>query len=171
MRDWVEERDNADSKLKHMLEGQPQLDALDLLQQARTTALTEGVIEILLKPRFAESERLEILARRYFPHFDRRQTCTVARTELDRDMRSLPEGLKSYFCYVLADFALGDPDLDDLVLIDAVNLAAEWEMTEVFERIARSDLGIAAKRFAQLQAGSAKASSSDAMPACGGISA
>ncbi|MEO0976750.1 MAG: M48 family metalloprotease [Pseudomonadota bacterium] len=171
MRDWVDDRANANSKLKHMLEGQPQLDALDLLQQARTTALTEAVIETLLKPRFTESERLEILARRYFPHFDRRQTHTVDRDELDREMRALPDGLKSYFCYVLADFALGDPDLDDLVLIDAVNLAANWEMTEVFERIARSDLGIAATRFAQLQASSAKASGSDAMPACGEISA
>lgn len=142
MRDWVEAREQADEKLRHMIEGEPRLEALDLIQQARTSELTRAVVEVLVKTRFAQSERLEIQAREYFPDFDRRRALTVDVPMLASELRQSSRSLKAYFCYVLADFTLADPDLDDLVLLEAVRLADDWEMTEDFDAMAGRDLGI-----------------------------
>jgi hypothetical protein len=151
MRDWIEDRKQADSKLKSMVEGNSTLDSLDLIQQKQTTDLTRAVIEVLIKPRFAASEQLEIAARQYFPSFDRRRTHSVNRPELDRELGALSRSLKSYFCYVLADFALADPELNDFVLLRAIELVDDWEMTEVFDEIAKKDLEIDARRLSQLR--------------------
>ncbi|WP_298960493.1 hypothetical protein [uncultured Roseibium sp.] len=127
------------------------LELLDLLQQRRMTDLTRAVIEVLIKPRFAESERLELMARQYFPRYDRRQITATDREEIAEQLRAMSRSLKSYFCYVLADFALTDPDLDDLVLLEAIGLADHWEMTDVFDEIAGRDLAIDAVHLARLR--------------------
>ena len=151
MRDWIEDREQADAKLRLMVEGEPALDALDLIQQGRTTELTRAVIEVLIKPRFSESEPLEIMARSYFPQFDRRRASDVNRSELAKELRRASRSLKTYFCYVLADFALADPELEDFVLLEAIRLADDWEMTEAFDEIADKDLGIDKARLSQLR--------------------
>jgi hypothetical protein len=151
MRDWLDDRAAANVKLRLMVEGAPNLDTLDLLQQAETTDLTRAVVEVLIKTRFAASERLELQAREYFPDFDRQRSLTVDIAELTRSMREVPSGIKPYFCYVLADFTLADPDLDDYVLLEAIRLADQWDLTAAFNEIAAKDLGIDVKRIAGLR--------------------
>ncbi len=151
IRDWQEDRDWATDKLKLMVEGEVDLDSLDLVQQAKTTDMTRAVIEVLIKPHFTNSERLEVQAREYFPDFDRRTALTVDATELASRIRSSAPGIKSYLCYVLADFAMADAELDDFVLMEAIRLVDEWDMRDAFDAMAAKDLAIDGKRLAGLR--------------------
>ncbi|MCP4074355.1 MAG: M48 family metalloprotease [Hyphomicrobiales bacterium] len=156
MRDWLEDNQSAPEKLKQLIEGNPNVHNLDLLQQSYLSDITRGLIEHLLKPQFSGVEALEIHAREYFPDFDINEKKRDFKLNYPRDepgtlnpvpdlceaISTLSRSAKSYMGYVMSDFAFCDPNQDDLVLIEVIRLSEKFGMKDEFDEIAIKDLTI-----------------------------
>lgn len=141
---WHEGAD--DARLKTLVEGPVELETLDLVQQATLTQTTRRFIEQILSPGFMRTEATLTHARRYFPEVN-------FETPGER-LEALPRGgasLDEYFAYVLLDFAVADPELEDTALAHAVELGHRYGLGEVLQKVARKELRMSAAAWTALE--------------------
>jgi hypothetical protein len=136
---------SADPAIAQMIEGVMDLDRLDVLAQKNLSGLTKGLLVYYLRPKWFRSAPVVSLARQYF-------------ADLSLDAAGDIEGLKTflggahgsikeYFAYVLLDFALADPDLEDVPAGYALQLAGDLGLLDVFEPVIKKELSYTDKQW------------------------
>jgi len=150
---WVEEHEDLESTIARMLEEDESLDELDLLEQTKLTALTRRFLEQHLRPKWFRSEAALAHARLFFPDFT---PSDEADAELLTALLDLSKSRREYFCHVMLDFCAVDPDLNELPLAAAIELAREMECLGPFEKLATKELKVKAKDFKRLKEESTK---------------
>lgn len=135
----------ADGAIRQMIEGVMDLDRLDLPGQKTLSELTEELLAYYLRPTWMRTAPVMSLARQYFPEFswDRAGGVEGVKTFLDGAHSSIRE----YFAYVLLDFALADPDLEDVPAGYALLVAEACGLTEVFEPIIKKEMSYSDKQW------------------------
>ncbi|WP_122075591.1 M48 family metalloprotease [Pseudophaeobacter sp. EL27] len=147
--DWAKDKETADARLPKLVEGDDQLERLDLLAQRKLTDLTRLTIQKLLSADWAQSEEIEAHARAYFPDFDR----TMIPSD-DTELSRLPEAsddVKDYMASVLLDFAAADPDLEDEPLLEAMQFADKYGLSDAITPRITKDLGVPKKKLVSLR--------------------
>lgn len=134
---WAEGGDAAASRISAMIEGAPALDELDLIGQVRLTRLTRRLLEHLLQPKWFQTDAALGHAKLFFDDF--RATPPADPGTLEELKFSDPK-LREYLCYLLLDFAAADPELDELPLAAALELAKQLEIDTLFEKLAAKEL-------------------------------
>ncbi len=124
----------SDPALARLLSGPVNLERLDILGQVELHLLTRSVIARLLAPGWFASEAVLALARRYYDNFKHGEAPLARHVGPDGRV-TLPEGhqLGQFLSFVLLDFALVDPTLEDLPPAAALRLAAELGIGEAFD--------------------------------------
>lgn len=147
--DWAKDKEAADARLPKLVEGDDRLERLDLLAQRKLTDLTRLMIQKFLSADWAQSEEIEAHARAYFPDFDR-TTIPSEDTDLSR-LTEASEDVKDYMASVLLDFAAADPDLEDEPLLEAMQFADKYGLSDAITPRIIKDLGVPKKKLVSLR--------------------
>jgi hypothetical protein len=133
---WAKEGEAADESIRAMIEGPLALDELDLLAQVRWTQLTRQVIEQLLRPKWFQTPATLGHAKLFFDDF---HPATEAASLVISGTEFTPP-LRDYLAYLLLDFVAADPELEELPLAAALQLAGEFELSDTVEKLAVKEL-------------------------------
>jgi hypothetical protein len=134
---WQEQRNDATTKIKEMIEGAAALEELDLVGQEAMTRNTRRLLEYFLQPKWIQTPALLGHVRLFFEDF---------KPALTRDPAALDglglsgEKMGEYYCYLLLDFVTADPDLADLPLAAALEVSQRLELDAQFEKLVAREL-------------------------------
>lgn len=131
-----------DVLLDRLVAGKREIDALDLVQQRELTRGTRSLVDDILAPSFMQTESTLAHQRRFFPDAVKEEPGLIA-----WDTESLAE----YAAYVLLDFGMADPDIEEISMPHVVHLADRLGVATTFARIAKKELRMSAATFAELQ--------------------
>ncbi len=131
-----------------MIEGADTLDELDLIGQSRLARATRRLLEYLLNPPWFQTPAVLGHAKLFF---DDLQPAPTRNPALLEDLKFSGRGLREYVGYVLLDFATADPDLDELPLAAALELARELELSAYFETLVSKELKIKARDLKRIK--------------------
>ncbi len=137
---------DTDTALAALLGGSASLERLDILDQVALHLLTRRVVNRLLAPAWFGSDSVLALARRYFSDFE--HDTAAAPTALASGHQ-----LSEYFGFVLLDFALADPLLEELPMAAALRVAEELDIADTFDALLLKESGIKKTALAKLKAG------------------
>lgn len=145
---WVTHPEECDAAIVQMLENEESLDGLDLIQQAKLTALTRRFIVNHLRPQWFQSEAVMAHARLFFPGLEIEGTADEL---LDGELADLSKARREYLCHVLLDFCAVDPELEMMPVAAAIVQARKLECLSHFEKIATRELKLRAKDLKNLK--------------------
>jgi hypothetical protein len=148
LRLWAERPDEAGGVVARMIEGRPELDRLDLFAQYELNDLTRAFLVGYLRPEWFRSALVEGLAEQYFPKisFD---TGIQDPAALAERIAGAHPSIQDYFAYVLLDFVLTDPSLEEMPAGRAFEFAGEMQLTAAFESAYKKELQLSDKKWLQ----------------------
>ena len=150
LRLWAEQGDQAQAEFERMIEGGLMLNRLDLLGQVRAADLTRHFLQLLLSPRWFQTDAVLAHARQFFPEFvlpPNAPTDDAIKAALDRGGCSL----RDYLCYLMLDFATVDRDLGDVVLAASIVLARRLGFADRFAELVHKELTLSNKAFTKIE--------------------
>jgi Zn-dependent protease with chaperone function len=168
LRLWHEQGEAATGAITRMIEGLPGLDRLDLFTQRELSDLTRQFLREYLRPGWIRSTLVTALERQYFPEGGGKATdgevggreaadrdaanrgvadCGVA--QLQEAIAGLHPDIRTYFGYVLLDFALADPSLEDMPAGRAFEFAGEMQLSDVYDAICKKEWQLNDKKWLQ----------------------
>ncbi|HVW60703.1 MAG TPA: M48 family metalloprotease [Puia sp.] len=145
LRLWETEAEGAEAAIRQMIEGVMDLDRLDLPGQKTLSELTEELLVSYLHPKWIKTAPVMSLTRQYFPEFSWGRAGEVVRVKTFLD--SAHSSIREYFAYVLLDFALADPDLEDVPAGYALRTAESCGLADVFEPIVKKEMSYSDKQW------------------------
>ena len=168
LRLWHEQGEAATAAITRMIEGLPDLDRLDLFTQQELSDLTRDFLRKYLRPDWMRSTLVTALERQYFPEERTRERAADARSDssvrevggvpadqergaaqLQEAIAGLHPDIRAYFGYVLLDFALADPSLEDMAAGRAFEFAGEMQLSDVYDAIYKKELQLNDKKWLQ----------------------
>ena len=127
-----------------MIEGIASLDKLDLLGQQHLAGLSRRWLALLLRATWFQTDAVRAHARLFFTDFEfvgPDHTDEALLTEL----QGFPAAVRDYFCYLLLDFAVVDPELEDEPLKAAYALAQPLDWSDRLEALTVRELKLKKK--------------------------
>jgi len=166
LRLWAAEGSGAGDLIAQMIEGKPEVDRLDLFAQRELNEMTRAFLQEYLRPAWFRSTLVEGLAKEYFPKIsfggvpggeDPAVGPGVAGSGVsDAGVTALAEriaashsSIRDYFAYVLLDFVLADPSLEEMPAGRAFEFAGEMLLTTAFEPVYKKELQLSDKKWQQ----------------------
>jgi hypothetical protein len=160
LRLWHEQGEAATAAITQMIEGLPDLDRLDLFTRQQLSDLTREFLQEYLKPEWMRSTLVTALERQYFANggspseADGRAQSVPGPEEsgaaqLQEAIAGLHPDIRTYFAYVLLDFALADPSLEDMPAGRAFEFAGEMQLSDVYDTICKKELQLNDKKWLQ----------------------
>lgn len=145
---WQEQGEKSEEQIIKMIEGVASLDKLDLFQQKKSEILTRRLLQLFLKPRWMQSNTVISLAKRFFSDFiiDDKAVLT---DELLSTLEQSDQSLKDYYSYLLLDFTLADPALEEIPAGWAIRFSEATFLKDSFEPALRKELKLSEKKYKQ----------------------
>ncbi|MHA4809260.1 M48 family metalloprotease [Flavitalea flava] len=143
---WHDQQEAAGPAISLMIEGLPDLDRLDIFARKELTRLTRDFLQNYLRPEWFHSPAVTGLARQYFPDFSWEPPAPLPLAE---EISVLPAPLKEYLAYVLLDFALVDPSLEEIPAGRAFHFAGEMQIREVYDPVVKKEFKWSDKKLDQ----------------------
>lgn len=148
LRDWSERQRESFPGIARMIEGEVELDALDLAGQARVTRITRQLVAAFLTPKWLQTEAVLSHARKFFPGLT---PAGAFHDDLKRTIAALDPSVQKFLSYVLLDFAVIDPDLEDLPIAAVIDASHRCGLGEQMLALVTKELSIPKKRLAKLE--------------------
>ncbi|MBS1605786.1 MAG: M48 family metalloprotease [Bacteroidetes bacterium] len=139
---------DASRAIRQMIEGSPELDRLDLFAQRELNDMTQTFIREYLRPSWFRTTLVEGLAKEYYPKMAFGAPEAAEPDLSDRIAASHPS-IRDYFAYVILDFVLADPSLEEMPAGRAFEFAAEMQLTSAFEPVYKKELRLSDKKWQQ----------------------
>ncbi|MBI5160607.1 MAG: M48 family metalloprotease [Micrococcales bacterium] len=135
----------AEGEIAAMLAGPPSLAHIDLQGQVELTSLTEELLKALLEPAFLRTEAVLGHARMFFAFEELAAPAEGAVAALAALVDRGDGSLRDYVCYLLLDVVAADPDLEEVALAGAGEMAERLGVLERFAALAVVELGLRKK--------------------------
>jgi hypothetical protein len=145
---WHEKKEAADEEIRKMIEGLSDLDQLDIFRQADLAALTRRFLQLYLKPKWFQSTMVIGLAKQYFADFTWDEKALLDEKFTDTISQS-HQSVKDYLGYILLDFALADPSLEEIPSGWAFQFAEDMQLKDTYDSITRKELKLSDKKLQQ----------------------
>jgi hypothetical protein len=154
LRLWHEQKEAAGPAINRMMEGGVGLDRLDIFMQEDLTGLTRDFLQLYLQPSWFHSTMVLSLAKQYFADLTIGSAAGGEKPAADEEtilsrIRTTHPSVREYFSYVLLDFALVDPSLEDIPSGRAFHLAETLQLTEAYSSIVKKELQLSDKKLQQ----------------------
>lgn len=133
-------------RLEKLIIGKLNIDRLDIFQQQDLHDWTRELLLLILKPNWMATSSTLTLAQQYFQDFNRKQTGKTL-SDFQKKMESVETNVKSYFAYVLLDFARVDREMENLPLGYTLEIAEMIGLREVYEGIIKKEFKLTARDF------------------------
>jgi hypothetical protein len=141
---WHEEGEAATEAITAMIEGTPEFGRLDLVVQQQLNDLTYELLQEYLQPEWFRTEIISSLERQYFPGGISGTSQPVAETagemtgrvpEMAKVIAGMHPDIRTYFGYVLQDFAMADPSLKEMSAGRALEFAGQLGLSDVYDKL------------------------------------
>jgi len=139
--------EGAAAAISGMIEGAAGLDRLDLFVQQALNDLTYDFLESFLRPEWLRTELIMGLRQQYFPRAETRAGRPAE--QLAAEIGGMHPEIRTYFGYVLLDFALADPSLEEMPAGRALEFAGEMKLADEYDTICRKELQLNDKKWQQ----------------------
>lgn len=146
---WAADGPGAEPAIRDTIEGPLALEELDLPGQDRLTRLTRQFLEQFLRPRWFQTEAVLGHAKLFFADF---QPAPSAETVSLEELKTSDPRLREYWCYVMLDFVVADPELEETPLAAALELSRRLEFDALFEKLAGKELKLKSRDLKRLKA-------------------
>ncbi|MES2777960.1 MAG: M48 family metalloprotease [Bacteroidota bacterium] len=145
---WHQKKDAAAPEIIAMVEGSSDLDQLDIFRQQELAQLTRHLLQLFLKPKWFQSTMVMSLAKQYFTDFswDEKIVLSEKFTDATGDAH---QSVKDYLAYLLLDFALADPALEEIPSGWAFQFAEDVQLKETFDGIIKKEMKFSDKKLQQ----------------------
>ncbi|MBP7554732.1 MAG: M48 family metalloprotease [Chitinophagaceae bacterium] len=134
--------------VSNMVEHTIELDRLDIFQQQEMAILTRRFLQLFLKPRWIQSPLVISLARQYFADFAWDETAVLDAAFIEK-LNDFHSSIKDYLAYVLFDFVIVDPSLDQVPAGWAFQFAEDAQLKEQLDAIVRKEGKLSDKKLQQ----------------------
>jgi len=145
---WHSQRQDSHSHIERMIGGAEALDNLDLIGQAMLTRKTRRLIEHFLQPKWFQTPAVLGHARMFFDDF---QPAATRDGFVIEGFQTTDAKLREYYCYLLLDFVIADPELDDMPLVAALDLSRQLDLDGQFEKVAAKELKLKVRDVRKLK--------------------
>jgi len=145
---WHEKKEAAEEEIIKMIEGMAHIDQLDIFKQKELADLTRRVLQLFLKPKWMQSGLVMGHVREFFPDFLLLDDA-VLNEKLVEEIMNLHTSVKDYFAYLLLDFALLDPALEDIPSGWSFQFAEDLQLRESLDAIVKKELRLSDKKLLQ----------------------
>ncbi len=146
---WHTKQSDANELVKQMIEGNINIEELDLFRQQQISIVTEKLINTILFPEWMKTPQTMALGKQYFGNL---QLNGSANNEmLLSQIENLHSNLHDYLAYVLYDFATTDKILEDLPLGHAFFIADELKLDKAFANTVKKERKLTDKKVSILK--------------------
>lgn len=146
---WNDKDENFEDNIKKLVEGDAEIDSLDLFKQDKIKHLTFDLLSLILKPKWMRTIATQSLAKQYDSNFSIDEKKFVNDTFLELLDKS-SDSVKEYLSYVILDFALVDPNLEEVPLGFGFQLSEDFNLKEEFKKVVKKELKIGDKKLIEL---------------------
>jgi hypothetical protein len=146
---WAKKDPGEAAEITSMIEGAVSLDELDLIGQGRVSNLTRQILESFLQPKWIQTEAMLAHAKLFFEDFHPAKSKTAP---VHNPLYFADPTICEYLCYVLLDFAVADPDLDEMAMAAALEFSKALEMDSTFEKLLTKELHVKSRDLKRLKA-------------------
>lgn len=151
---WEEQGETMEAEVARMIQGKCYLERLDLLEQKELQKGTRQFLRYHLRHSWLRTEKVLAHAGMFFPS---------GLDEPGPDLNGFKnrwlsghEKIRDYFCFLLLDFAVVDPELDQNALAVSFLTAEELDLGDRFEELARKELKLLKRDTTKIREGAAK---------------
>ncbi|MDR0338255.1 MAG: M56 family metallopeptidase [Planctomycetaceae bacterium] len=128
-----------DAEIARIIQGEPKLDGIDLLDRDRLCGLTRQLIDGFLDSKELQTDLTLSHAKLFFNDY------TSPENECEQnivfsDFPVSDTSLRDYWCFVLLDFAAADHDLEELPIKKSFEIAQKMNIADRFAEIAQKEL-------------------------------
>jgi hypothetical protein len=145
---WKENTTTANDAIIPIIEGTINIDQLDIFRQRELSAFTKQFLQLYLKPKWFRSPLVTGLAKQYFADFHWDENALLIPALIEQLAASHPS-VKDYLGYVLLDFMLADPSLEEVPAGWAIQFAEDAQLKETFDAIVKKELKLSDKKLQQ----------------------
>jgi hypothetical protein len=145
---WHENKEAAEKDITAMIEGISNLDQLDIFQQSELAQLTRNYLQLYLKPKWFQSTIVISLAKQYFSDFSWDEKVTLDEKLIETISQAHPS-VKDYLSYILLDFALADPGLEEIPAGWAFQFSEDVQLKDSYEAIMKREMKFSDKKLQQ----------------------
>jgi hypothetical protein len=145
---WHEKKEASDEEIIRMIEGNSNLDQLDIFRQRELTQFTRLFLQLYLKPKWYRSTLVTGLAKQYFTDFHWDENIVLDEKTIDMLEKS-HDSIKDYLGYILLDFALADTSLEEIPAGWAIQFAEDAQLKTAYDAILKKELRLSEKKLAQ----------------------
>jgi hypothetical protein len=144
---WHGQGEAAAPEIARMIEGFPDLGRLDLFGQQELKELTHDFLQEYLRPEWMRTTMITGLRQQYFPRDE--PGSGRPPEELAAAIAGMHPDIRTYFGYVLLDFALADPSLEEMPAGRALEFAGDMRLSDIYETIFKKELQLNDKKWLQ----------------------
>lgn len=145
---WHDKKEQADEEVVAMIEGSSDLDQLDIFKQKELAQLTKEFLQLLLKPKWFQTTMVISQAKQYFSDFSWNENAVLSEKLIDT-IGKAHSSIKDYLGYILLDFALVDPSLEEVPSGWAFQLAEDVQLKEHYDAIVKKEMKLSDKKLQQ----------------------
>jgi len=140
---WFKDKD--EDAIAKIIRGNISLSQLNLLEKKEMLLHTRTLLNLLLSYKWMRTDSVMAHARQFF-HGNEEST-KEDKENLISSIKTIGKDIQKYFCYVLLDFSVIDPNLDDAPLSACLMISEEIGLQKHFYDIARKELGLTKKKL------------------------
>lgn len=143
-----EARQETDKEIREMIRGELSLD-MDLLGQQQMSELTRRLIDVLLAPKWMQTDLTLAHAKSFFGTYAPPGSDHVD-AELTNELKFQDEDLQKYVVYLILDFVAADRDLEHAPIALGMQLTEAIGLKDLFVDLARKELRLRKKQLTEI---------------------
>jgi hypothetical protein len=145
---WQEKNESTEEEIARMIQGNINLDQLDIFKQRELTKLTRQLLQLYLKPKWFQSTMVISQVKQYFSDFSLSENAKLDEA-LINTIEKLHPTIKEYLSYVLLDFAMLDSTLEEIPSGWAFQFSEDVMLKTSFETILKKEMKLSDKKLEQ----------------------
>lgn len=146
---WHSKGNEAEPIIKQMIEGNVNLEELDIFRQHQIASITEQFIQLLLQPKWMQTPQTIALGKQYFGNLQLNKA--PDKLGLVTQVENVHNNLRDYLAYVLYDFSTVDKALENLPLGYCFFLADEFKLDKAFANAVKKERKLTDKKVSVLK--------------------
>jgi len=137
------------SKIETIVNGKKDIYQLNLFSKEEVSNTTKELIDVILKPKWTQSEHNIILYKQYYQTYNRKSDAFIT-PEFKLNIENSKKSLKDYYSYVMLDFALCDNELKDPFLGHILDISEQIGLEENLKAILKKELSLSDKAYKEM---------------------
>ncbi|RYY68521.1 MAG: peptidase M48 [Chitinophagaceae bacterium] len=144
---WSEKGEGSEEAIIRSIEGKTDIDQLDIFSQKEIANTTRQLLQLFLKPKWFQSSMVLSQAKQYFPDFFMEEKSLLT-PEFVENIKASHKSLKDYLAYVMYDFVMVDPSLEEIPGGWAFQFAEDLALIEVYDAMIKKEMKFSDKKLA-----------------------